>query len=79
MQGFKSTPYAQRFITTHAAIYKALDFQRHMISRPTLRLFRGAGGFCLGRGGGMSAQARLAPDFAARSQVLSSCALAETL
>lgn len=78
MQGFASTPYAQRFLTTHATIYKALDFQRHMISRLTLRLFRGAGGFCLGRGGGMSAQARLAPDFAARSQVFSSCALAET-
>ena len=39
-QKFKSQASAQRFLSTHAAIYNTLNFQRHLISRPTLRLFR---------------------------------------
>ena len=39
-QKFKSQRSAQRFLSTHAAVYNVFNFQRHMISRPTLRLFR---------------------------------------
>ncbi|WP_235524864.1 DDE-type integrase/transposase/recombinase, partial [Caulobacter sp. Root1455] len=38
MQGFKSQAPAQRFLTTHAAVYNA---QPHLIRRQTLRRFRG--------------------------------------
>jgi transposase-like protein len=40
MLGFKSQTSAQPFLTTLAAICNTFDFQRHMISLPTLRDFR---------------------------------------
>ena len=40
IQRFKSPGSAQRFLTLHAAVYNLFNVQRHLISRPTLRLFR---------------------------------------
>ena len=40
MQRFKSPGSAQRFLSLHAAVSNTFNIQRHLISRPTLRLFR---------------------------------------
>jgi transposase-like protein len=42
MQGFKSAGSAQRFLSIHSTVYNTFNFQRHLISRRTLRLFRTA-------------------------------------
>ncbi|MBX3560940.1 MAG: IS6 family transposase [Sphingomonas sp.] len=42
MQRFKSQGQAQRFVSTHSAIYNAFNTQRHLISRNTMRQFRAA-------------------------------------
>jgi putative transposase len=39
-QRFKLAGAAQRFLSIHAAVYNAFNFQRHLISRRTLRAFR---------------------------------------
>lgn len=40
MRCFKSARSAQRFLSTHAAVYNTFNVQRHLISRTTLRQFR---------------------------------------
>ena len=40
MQRFKSPASAQRFVSIHAAVFNTFNIQRHLVRRPTLRLFR---------------------------------------
>src|SRR5215208_3712271 len=40
MQRFKSPRSAQRFLSAHSAVHNTFNLQRHLVSRPTLRLFR---------------------------------------
>jgi putative transposase len=42
MQGFKSRGSAQRFLSTHAAVYNTCNVQRHLTSASTHRSFRAA-------------------------------------
>lgn len=42
MQRFKSQGQAQRFVSTHSAIYNTFVIQRHLTSRKTMRDFRPA-------------------------------------
>ena len=41
-QKFKSQGSAQRFLSTHAAVYNTFNVQEHLIRRSTLRTFRAA-------------------------------------
>ena len=40
LQRFKAARSAQRFLNMHDAIHNTFNFQRHLISRSTLRIFR---------------------------------------
>jgi len=40
MRRFKSTQQAQRFLSTHAAVYNLFNLGRHLVSAKHYRLFR---------------------------------------
>jgi len=40
MQLFKSQGQAQRFVSTHSAIYNTFNIERHLVSRKTMRRYR---------------------------------------
>ncbi len=42
IQRFKSQRQAQRFTSTHSAIYNTFNTQRHLVARNTLRKFQSA-------------------------------------
>jgi transposase-like protein len=42
MQRFKSPGSAQKFLSTHAAVYNIFNVQRHLTSAQTYRTFRAA-------------------------------------
>lgn len=42
MQRVKSQGQAQRFVSTHSAIYNTFNLQRHLVSRNTMCIFRAA-------------------------------------
>ena len=42
MQRFKSSGSAQRFLSTHAAVFNTFNVQRHLTSATTHRTFRAA-------------------------------------
>ncbi len=42
MQRLKSQSSAQRFLSTHAAVYNSFSLRPHLISRPSLRTLRAA-------------------------------------
>ncbi len=43
MQRFKSPGSAQKFLSTHAAVYNTFNVQRHLISAQTHRTLRDCG------------------------------------
>jgi len=40
MQRFKSARSAQKFLSTHAAVYNTFNVQRHLVSAPSHRVLR---------------------------------------